>query len=572
MSGNKIILTLVASFLTLTLSIAQSKGEFQKKYASSLDQFKKGDYTHSYEGFRLLTQGNKNNVFEEYAHYYCGYSAWKIGKILDAKFILVNAIKKFPEWKQVSEVKFLLARIAASEKEYDRTFSLLSEISEKEFEKDKRVFIRKVVLTALDIEPFILLQTNYPENQVLAEALADKIREAPSSSTRMLLSYLIQDYELDPKKYEGALRKLSVKKPEYNVAVLLPFNIQDKMNWRRSGRELEMYEGIRLAVENYNEKKGAKFNVLPYDTKRDTGHVKALLALPEMANMDLIIGPSRTSTSKIVSRFSEAQQIHVVNPLNGDPTLGNDYTKLFKPAYDVIGEELAQIAIDSFPKRHVVIFYNATKQDSMAAMSYKLALEASDKVVDTFKEITRKNTTDMSYVLRRVEMDSLSHIAVFNKEDLVATSFMSALEGRIATIESDEDYEGGPIDIPVIAPIEWLDIYIIQFEQFIRRRVHFYDPSYIDLDGQKVSLFRGEMKERLGIKPSGDYAAIGYDMMWYFARVMNKYGNVFTDELGKEVPAEGVNFTTINFLNSNSNTVVPLLKLDKEYRLVRINQ
>lgn len=556
-------------------TFGQSKGEFQRKYAESLDLFKAGDYAHAYEGFRLLTQPNKNNPFEEYAHYYCGYSAFKSGKLLDAKFILVKSMTQFPEWKDLYEVKYLLATIAFSELDYHRAFELTSEIIfEKKIQDDVVKLIRKEVLTSPHIDSIIREQANFPENFTLAKALADRLkRTATNAQHRNLLQYLIQDYELSPEQYASVLQRKSVKKDVYNIAVLLPFQFGKDINWKKTGRELEMLEGIKLAVAKLEKETKSKYKVFAYDTGKDSAKVLEVLRLPEMKRMDLIIGASLSETGKLVMNFAEANQIHYVNPLNGDPELIQEYSKLLKPSYPETGIQLAKFAVDSLPqKRWVAIFYNSNIRDSLIADSYKQQMELSGKKVVVYKSIARQNISEVDKVVKKFNLDSMSHVAVFNKEDLFATSLMSALEGKIAAIESAEDYTGDPIYLPIIAPVEWLDIHIIQFKQFIRRDVHFYNTDYIDYTKNEPILFRNQIAEIIGVKPSNDYAAVGFDLMLTYGKWLSKYGNVFISEMKKEGYVKGYNFVGVNYSNGLSNSVVPVLKLNKEFQLVWENK
>ena len=583
LSGNKNILFILFIALSLNLSFGQSKGEFQKKYAESKDLYNKQDYNLAYEGFRLLTQPNKNNAFEQTAHYYTGLSAFKVGKLLDAKFILVKAINNYPDWKQLYEVKYVLAQIAFAEKDYNRAFEICSEIIfEKSIQEDVVKLIRKEVITAPQFKEVIQQQLKHPENFTLAKAIADRIKYFGGGvAEKMLLQYLIQDYGFNPDQYAGTFSRPTVKKTSYNIAVLLPYEINEKMNWGHEGKTFEMLEGIKLAAETLEKKGGAKFNIYAYDTKKDPEKVRALLKLPEFKTMDVIIGASLNTTGEVVKRFAEANQIHYVNPLNGDPALIGTYSKLFKPSYTEIGHQLAIAAVDSFPhKRQVAIIYGSNKRDSLIAISYKKSVEALGKKVVVFKGVHPTDGKLAGSAVSKLKFDSLSHIAVFTKEDLIATNFMSALEGRIAGIEAAErvaateanrKYTGTPIHVPVLAPIEWLDLYIIQFEQFMRRGVHFYNVDYIDFDSEEPNLFREAMKVRMGVKPSTDYAAVGYDLMLLYGKMLNKYGNSFADELADEGFIKGYNFRGVDYSNGVSNAVVPLLKINKDFKLIGVN-
>ena len=584
LSGNKYILIILVVLCSLNSSFAQSKREFQKKYAQSKDFFNEGKYSEAYEGFRLLTQQNDNNEFEEFAHYYTGYAAFRVNKTLDAKFILVKAINQFPDWKQLYEVKYLLARIAFFEKDYNRAFELCSEIIfEKKIQEDVVKLIRKEVINGADLSLILSEQIKHPDNFTLAKAIADRIKYFGGSlAEKMLLQYLIQDYGFNPDQYSNVFLRKSVKKPVYNIAVLLPFEFKDKMNWSRSGKAFEMLEGINMAVEELEKAGGAKFKLFTYDTKKDSATVSALLNLPEMKQMDLMIGAYVGESSRLVKRFAESNQIHYVNPLNGDPQLVGVYSKLFKPSYTETGKQLATAVVDSFPnKPEVCVFYGSSPIDSLMAVSYKINLELKGKKVTTFKRITRTDTKELQTTIAKLKLDSLSHFAVFHREDLVATNFMSAIEGRIAGIEAkarllakenEVQYEGEPLYIPVVAPVEWLDVYIIQFEQFIRRGVHFYKDDYIDYKKTEAILFRKKIKERMGVLPSSDYSAVGFDCMYIFGGMLNKYGNSYVEELITDKFISGYNYLGVNYSSGESNSVVPLLKLDSEYHLNVLNQ
>lgn len=584
LSGNRLILSVLLLVFSLSFSFGQSKKEFQKKYAASKDFFTSGDYGNAYEGFRLLTQSNSNNYFEEYAHYYTGYSAFKIGKFLDSKFILVNAIKKFPEWKQLYEVKFVLAQVAFYEKDYERAFQLCSEIiHENKVQEDVVKLLRKEVFGSHDLNVLLKHQINHPDNYSLAKAIADRIRFAGGGlAEKMLLQYFIQEYGLNPDNYKGVFTRPSIKKEIYNVAVLLPLNLGDKMNWSKSGKVFEMLEGIKLSIAELEKSTSSKFKVYSYDTQKDTAKVKELLNKPEMKQMDLIIGAYLNRTGVLVKNFAEVNQIHYVNPLNGDPALIGTYSTLFKPSYSEIGKQLAIAAVDSFPLRpEVGVFFSQSKRDSIIARSYKQTIEQLGRKVVVFQKVTRHEGDLMYSKINKLNLDSLGHIAVFNKEDLVATNFMSALEGRIASIEAaerkaaeeaEEPCECEPIYVPVIAPVEWLDVYIIQFEQFIRRSVHFYDVDFIDYNRKQPSLFRLKMKDRMGVSPSTSYSTVGYDLMLVYGNMLNKYGNSFVGESLDEAFVEGCNFEGSKNLESVSNSIVPLLKLDKEYHLQMLNK
>src|SRR5690606_30410614 len=98
----------------------------------------------------------------------------------------------------------------------------------------------------------------------------------------MLLNYLIQEFKIDREKLAGPGIK-SIKKAEYNVAVMFPF-MTDKLPTDNSNRPnqflLDMYQGIRIAADSLN-KTGEKIKLFAFDTEKDPEKFKALLKDPE---------------------------------------------------------------------------------------------------------------------------------------------------------------------------------------------------------------------------------------------------------------------------------------------------
>ena len=76
----------------------------------------------------------------------------------------------------------------------------------------------------------------------------------------------------------------------------------------------------------------------------------------------------------------------------------------------------------------------------------------------------------------------------------------------------------------------------------------------------------------MGVLPSSDYSAVGFDCMYIFGGMLNKYGNSYVEELISDKFIPGYNYMGVDFSNGKSNSVVPLLKLDSEYHLNVLNQ
>ncbi|WP_460504361.1 ABC transporter substrate-binding protein, partial [Hymenobacter agri] len=174
---------------------------------------------------------------------------------------------------------------------------------------------------------------------------------AYTDADRPQLDDLITRFSLDRARYTPRPRPVSVKKSSYNVAVLLPFELTDP-SWqtqRKNQFVTDLYAGLRLAQDSL-QRAGRTIQLYAYDTGADTLTLKQTLALPELAGMDLLIGPIYKSGAKLLSRYAQEHQIVCVNPLSqdGDLVLDNPWHYLYAPSAATQGRTAAQFAAGAF--------------------------------------------------------------------------------------------------------------------------------------------------------------------------------------------------------------------------------
>ena len=132
----------------------------------------------------------------------------------------------------------------------------------------------------------------------------------------------VEDLALDEDSIQIDEDTLKYKKEDFNVAVLLPFNvnyntlgIEDKEINEKSKIALEFYEGLIIALDEL-KLKGFKVDVSVHDTEGSAEIVKRILDLPEIQKMDLIIGPVYNGPLKAASEFCKKNEIYMVSPLS----------------------------------------------------------------------------------------------------------------------------------------------------------------------------------------------------------------------------------------------------------------
>jgi hypothetical protein len=396
---------------------------------------------------------------------------------------------------------------------------------------------------------------------VLGKTLATRLSLTNDEKDKMLLEYLIQDFSLDRNKLIKTRK--TVLKPSYNVAVLFPFMMKD-LNPENTQRPnqfvLDLYEGIKLAVDSL-KRKGININLYPYDTEKDIAKVTALLQLPELAYMDMIIGPIYPGHNAVVNEFAYNNQICIVNPLSNNSKLmeSNPFVFLYQVTLEDEALNLADYASTHFTNpspanNNVMIFYADDYKDSLLALRYKEAAIAKNFNVTVFE--MAKIPKVQQLLSDSVQLSYVSHIFVSSDDLTLAANVISKLEVS-------------QMSIPLVTKAEWLEFRLLSFAQLERRQAHFLHQDYLDYGKLSVRNFKRTFTNDMNLLPT-NFAYEGYDLMFLFGNALKSYGNYFRDGIQKAGFIPGKIFPGYDYTASNSNKFVPITKFEDKL-LVPVN-
>jgi len=164
---------------------------------------------------------------------------------------------------------------------------------------------------------------------------------------------------------------LSIERKHLNIAMLLPlaydkigeldftkFNIEEKKHSKyRCFEYITFYEGARIALDKL-EKEGYSVSLYVYDVgEDDINAMKSTLALPEMKTMDLIIPLVFQRCFSLVTEFSNANKIPVVNPMSPNVSIIKDNPFVFKiqPSTFADVETIVRYIKNNFANPNVIL-------------------------------------------------------------------------------------------------------------------------------------------------------------------------------------------------------------------------
>ena len=535
-------------FLPGTL-LAQSAREFDTRLQNGrllLDQQK---YEMAMAEFVPVVNAGKSYPNLPQALYLYSVAALNAKRIREAGGRIDQLLQQYPSWDNLDEARYVGAAIAFEQKDYAKALARLQDIKAKEFDEDKAAMKQLYLPRIDDKNNFAKLYEQYADDREVAVIYADKLAGGWfTEADKENLEKIVSKYKLDKKKYSGKALA-SARKAQYNVAVLLPFDLQDSRGQaiRRNQFVTDLYAGMLMARDSL-ARNNINLNLFSYDAPVDTNQVKKVLSLPEMTAMDLIIGPVYKSANKIISRFAQQNQIIAVNPLSDDASLtkNNPYLYLYQPSIATQARKSANFAFDHFGPKGAVIVYSNTPDGIEFARIYRTEFEKRGGKILISKAVSPTSTASGLY--NGIDLANVGHLMVASNSMPVAVNTMSTLE-RLS------------LKVPVVTFASWLDISQLSLNQLDQHDIYFLHPKFIDTSLPAVREFKKDYTARFNIPPS-NYAYTGFDMLFYFGNILARHGTHFNSTLAAEGPISGAFFQGIGYATERDNQYIPILKLD----------
>ncbi|HEX8429392.1 ABC transporter substrate-binding protein [Hymenobacter sp.] len=496
--------------------------------------------------------GNQFKQAPEAAYLYA-VAATRAKKWAEAEQMLNLLRSEYPQWPSMPEALFLQGQVSFELNDFDNALKVLALLPAdklvQERENMKAVYLPRVK----DKPSFQNLLKTYPQEVALGRAYADKLANGGwyTDTDKGQLDQLITQFALDRSRYTPRPRAL--KKSTYTIGVLLPFEFDDP-SWetrRKNQFVTDLYAGLRLAQDSL-QREGHPVQLFAYDTGADTLQLKQVLALPELAGMDLIIGPVYKSGSKILARYAQQKQIVCVNPLSqdGDLVLDNSWHYLFGPSLATQARQAAQFAYTRLGgARTAVVLYDDTRDEATFGMAYKQAYEALGGRVVEMRRVNANTDEALSAGFAGLDLKNVGHLVVASDDKKIGPYTLNVLKAQDARP-------------PLFTYASWLDNNRIGLGQLDARDVYFVHPKYIDRSSFGVQRFRQLYVQRQNLPPSV-FAFTGFELLYYFGSQLHLNGPAFQQQLTNAGPVSGAVFQGIGYPGgAHDNQYVPLTKLE----------
>jgi ABC-type branched-subunit amino acid transport system substrate-binding protein len=560
---NKTFFLVWILLLPFTL-FAQNK--FETNYNQGKIAYDDKNYEEALLAFNPIIQSESSNQYRIYALYYTSLSNYKLKKFKAAKTNCLLIKDNYSSFAQMDEVDFLLASTEMELHNYRSGLELFAQINTIQpplIKETKKYFLQRITIDTLT-----QLQSIYTKDAVIAEVLYQKLKSKTvrSEKEEILSAYLAQEYSLSKKSTVNTTKKRV--KEEYHIALLLPFNIQEMIvtdvKNQNNNSILELYQGMLIAMDSLKET-GVNIHIHPYDTKKDLTSFQKIVSDPQLKKMDLWIGPLVPSQLDYAIKFTEQNNIPMINPISLNSKLVESHPSvlLFQPALESYAKNIADVAVAKFiyrknvtkdddtkAKKEVVVLYSLDQKDTVLAKMYKDSITQRGFKVTKFLSVSKST---IAKVATKIYSDSLgllrtSHVVVFASDPAIASYVISQSEISRQSV-------------PIVVKSDWLE-YNITYDQFERRNVYFIYPDYIAFDNPNYKYIVKEYKQKHAKLPT-KYFYQSYDMMLMIGNAMKEKGVDFFDYIKNSPNTKGCLLEGYAFNSIAFNQYVPIVYFEK---------
>jgi ABC-type branched-subunit amino acid transport system substrate-binding protein len=552
------------------LSLAAAAQGQSVQYRTAKNQLDQGRFALAMQQLQPLAQPVNHFAQAADAGYLYAVAATRLGQWAEAEQMLNLVRHEYPTYAALNEVLYLQGQVSFEQGDYDNALRTLGQLPAEQYGGLREGLQANYLGKLKDRATWQRLRQRYPNSKLVGRLYADFLRSTGplADADRQQLDALITQFKLDRNQYVPALTtaaapKALPRKSTYNIGVLLPFELQDN-SWqtqRKNQFVTDLYAGLRLAQDSL-QRAGHPVQLFAYDTGADTLTLKAVLALPELAGMDLLIGPVYKSGARLLARYAQEHQIACINPLSqdGDLVINNPYHYLYMPSAATQGRLAAQFAASAFGVgRPAILLREDVKDDNDFAQAYQLAYEAAGgKILDS-RTFRPDDAASLPAAFAGLDLASASHVVVASDNKKSGPLAFAALQAM--------PYATRPA---LLVPGTWLDNPSLDASQLGGNNVYYYHPKYLDPQRPSYRRFRQLYLAKQNLPPSV-FAGQGYELLLFFGNALQQFGPAFQSGLATLPPLPGAVFEGLAYPgDAHDNQVVPMVKLSNlEFQLVR---
>lgn len=349
-------------------------------------------------------------------------------------------------------------------------------------------------------------------------------------------------YQEEQRRLQDEARKAMVKKyPVLKVAVILPFSSMEEKMTLEAQKMTNLYQGFLLAVDSLKQH-GYNVEVRAYDeVGKYTASIDNVLKLPELQDVQLIVGPIRKWNIKPVATFAHEKGITHVVPLSNDLSLVNERPNTFQinANYSLMYSQVYN-RFSVYHKGHNVVFVSMNdRADNMAYINdFKREFDARSI------KYSSVSVADETTLINALKSDGVNVLIPTSGSSAAFETLCKKLDGMEIPNGSSVMLFGYP---------EW-QTFSSRYDKWLcKYQCQFYTSFYSNSNAVHTQRFNTLFRRWFNQEQHNSfpkYGELGHDIGAYFLKGLHDYGSAFYENLHSFI-SPSIEFP-MNFEKKNS--------------------
>lgn len=534
----------------------------ERKFTEGVSFFRQGKYDAAMNEFADITTKNANDEYAPLAHFYYALSANKVKRYNDSNLMLRQLLTRYATWPQRDEAYYLLANNYFELNDFRKGFDFLNRIGDPALSKDVQGIKQHFLKDVKDLQLLKSLNSEYPNDRVVALSLVQLIQKSSGSKADLELSdRLTNQYGIEVAQPVVTAPKDETKnspnppydkkwtKGYYNLAVLFPFRLDELKDNKRFLSNQYAYDyfwGMQVARQQLKTE-GIIINLQAYDVGSEEDKILEMVNNLHFRQSDLIFGPLYSQTFQMVADYANLNNIVLINPLATDSSLLAN-GKLVYLAHPSLQSQVRQAVRLAKSKNRIpvaAIYYGQTAKDSTMAFAYRSELARTGGKVLEMKKVEGTGP-EMNQTISLFESEKPNHVVLFSTDTKAGPALMSVLSGRKLN------------GLPVIAVSTSFDFNRARPSGY-GGKLYLIETDYVDIFKEDVKIFQRDYFEKTNTLPSV-YSYQGYDQLLFFGRMIGKYNERLKDGIELRKYVDDYLLSGFDYTKTRENSVSAILE------------
>ncbi len=297
-----------------------------------------------------------------------------------------------------------------------------------------------------------------------------------------------------------------------NVALLLPYMLNDTLPSKQAMLYTEFYKGFLMALKEIDNECDNKINVYTYDTQNKEQVLADILEKQELKTMDLIFCSDEITQLNLISQFCQENKIYLVNSfsLKSEDYNTNPYFIQLNIPQSFMQAQVFEWFDNEFEGYNVVFVHQKGNTKKEMADDLKIYLNENGYEIH---EVEYQST--LSYDVLIENLDSLK------KYVFVPTAGTKLAMSKLLPALKRLRKEYINLETAVLGYPEWVTYTDDWCDDFHNTNTYFYSRFYVNPENIYVSDVESDYKQWYGenmIITAPQFGLLGYDAGKYFLK------------------------------------------------------